>query len=415
MSSDRHRLTRLQRTFVATRVGILLSACLTAVLIIGPSTAFSQATPTPTAPEATTTPQPDATTTPQTTPQTTPAAQASLTFSVPEAAPGVSLTVTGEGFRAGETVQVTFNGTQVGSATADPEGNVSVTFNVPTLSAGEYEVEATGQDSDTTVTESFRVLSSTTSPQPTAVPTVSPVPAAPPVEHDERYFAQTGFRVDNDQVWSFYQAFGGTGAFGFPVSRTITFLGCPVQIFQRHIIQVCPNQGPAIINLLDPEIFPYTTVNGSVFPAPDDAMKNATPQVSDPDYSQRIIPFVQANVPDDWNGRSVEFFQTFNDRGGLTIWGAPISNPQPDPTNPNFVYQRFQRGIMHFTAPNTTEAILLADYLKAIMTDQNVPQDLAQQSRESRFANQYCPGAPQWLCRPGDLAGTDLTFAFVTG
>jgi hypothetical protein len=241
------------------------------------------------------------------------------------------------------------------------------------------------------------------------------VPQAPPIPHDERYFSQTGYRVDDDQVWSFFQAQGGIATFGYPTSRTIIFLGCPVQFFQRQIIQVCAGQGPALINLLDPDIFSYTRVNGSTFPGPDDQMKASTPPVSDPDYAAKISAFIQANVPDSANGQPVNFFQTFNNLGGLTIWGAPISHPQPDPSNGNFVYQRFQRGIMHYIAGTGTESILLADYLKAIIMNQNVPGDLMQQARESRFFNQYCPGATLWLCRPNDLGGTDLSFAFVQG
>jgi hypothetical protein len=111
----------------------------------------------------------------------------------------------------------------------------------------------------------------------------------------------------------------------------------------------------------------------------------------------------------------VNFLQTFNALGGLTIWGAPISNPAPEPTNSNFIYQRFQRGIMHFIAGQGTQSILLADYLKAIMMNQNVPPDLLAQSRETRYFNQYCPGQTAWMCRPNDLPATDLTFAFVQG
>jgi hypothetical protein len=57
----------------------------------------------------------------------------------------------------------------------------------------------------------------------------------------------------------------------------------------------------------------------------------------------------------------------------------------------------------------------LADYLKAIITNQGVPPDLKADSAESNFSNQYCPGQPLWLCRPNQLPGTDLTFAFVQG
>jgi hypothetical protein len=354
---------------------------------------------------------------------------AALTFSVEEAAPGVNFTIMGTGFRAGEIVRVTFNGAELSRPTADTAGKFSVTAAVPTLAAGEYVIEADGQTSNVNAHENFTVLAGpapapTTVPEPQPQPTATPAPApqpvpvpatAPALAHDDRYYGQTGYRIENDQVWGFFQSNGGTSAFGYPVSRTMTFLGCPVQMFQRHIIQVCPNQGAGLINLLDPEIFPYTQVNGSVLPAPDNNMKANTPPVSDPDYSAKISAFVQANVPDTFSGQSVNFFQTFNSLGGLQIWGAPISSPQPDPSNGNFIYQRFQRGVMHFTSPSTTESILLADYLKAIIMNQNVPTDLMNQSRESRYFNQYCPGATNWLCRPNDLPGTDLTFAFVQG
>jgi len=48
---------------------------------------------------------------------------------------------------------------------------------------------------------------------------------------------------------------------------------------------------------------------------------------------------------------------------------------------------------MRYIAGVGTESVLLADYLKAIITNQNVPPDLLRQSRESRFFNQYCPAA----------------------
>jgi hypothetical protein len=100
----------------------------------------------------------------------------------------------------------------------------------------------------------------------------------------------------------------------------------------------------------------------------------------------------------------------------LEVWGAPISEPAADPSNPNFVYQRFQRGIMHFDATTgVTRGILLADYVKSILRDVDLPADLQVQSMGSRFRGQYCPGVPGWLCRPDALPGTDLTFAFAAG
>ena len=353
---------------------------------------------------------------------------ATLSFNPAQAAPGTSVTATAGGFKPGESVQVTFNGSVVGSATADTNGSISVTFNVPALAAGQYGVTATGQTSALTVNGSFTIAAggtpvataaatpaatATATPNPAVAP--APAPIAPTLAHDERYFSQTGYRIDSDDVWAFFQQFGGLSTFGFPISRNMTFLGCPVQMFQRHIIQVCPGQGAALINLLDPEIFPYTQVNGSTFPAPDTQMKNSTPQVGSPTYATDIVNFINQNVPDNFNGQPVDFLAHFNTLGGLVIWGAPISHPAPDPSNPNFIYQRFQRAIMHFIVGQGTESILLADWLKAIIMNQGVPPDLMAQSRETRFFNQYCPGQAQWLCRPSELPGTDLTFAFEKG
>jgi hypothetical protein len=85
--------------------------------------------------------------------------------------------------------------------------------------------------------------------------------------------------------------------FGYPTSRTFTFLDCPVQFFQRQVIQNCPGQGAALINILDPGIFPFTLVNVSTFPAPDPTMKANTPAVGDPNYSTLIVAFINQNVP----------------------------------------------------------------------------------------------------------------------
>jgi hypothetical protein len=259
---------------------------------------------------------------------------------------------------------------------------------------------------------------------PTVAATVTPTPAvvqqAPAVVHDQQYYPPTGFRVD-DQAVSFFQSRGTVDTFGYPISRLFTFLGCPVQMFQRLIIQLCPGAGPQLINLLDPDIFPYTRVNGSVFPTPDDSLKQRTPAVGSPEYAN-ILTFIQTNTPDTFNGQPVNFWQTFSARGGLEILGAPISQPQPDPTNASFIYMRFQRVILHFhptTGGGTiTDPLLLADNQKQNMLDPNAPsnpQNLQQQASGSRFFGQYCRGGTHWLCRPDALGGTDLTFAFEQG
>jgi len=347
-----------------------------------------------------------------------------LSFEPPQAIAGAAVIVTGTGFRAGESVTLAFNGATVDNETADTNGVVIWNFRVPpSVSPGQFDVTATGTTSDLVVSTTYVIVGPT--PGATAVPTAAPTPrpvptvitiAVPPAMiHDERYFSQTGYRIDSDDIWSFFQQYGGIETFGYPTSRMITFLGCPVQMFQRQILQVCGGGNTALLNMLDPEIFPYTQVNGSTFPPSDETMKANTPPVSSPTYATDMAVFVEQNVTDTFGGQPVNFQQQFTTTGGLTIWGAPISQPAPDPANGGFIYQRFQRGIMHYIAGTGTESILLADYLKAILTGENIPPDLNAQSKETNFYQQYCPGQPQWLCRPQELSGTDLTFAFVQG
>src|ERR1051325_2224375 len=98
----------------------------------------------------------------------------------------------------------------------------------------------------------------------------------------------------------------------------------------------------------------------------------------------------------------------------LQIWGAPTSKPAADPNNNNFIYQRFQRGIMHFDKNcNCTQGLLLADYLKSILTGQNLPPDLDAQAKTSKYYRQYASGQPLSIARPAELVGSDLTNAFV--
>ena len=248
-------------------------------------------------------------------------------------------------------------------------------------------------------------------------------PQPPPIAHDERYFDETGYRIDDDGIWSYFNARGRVPVFGFPVSRSFVLLGCRVQIFQRHVAQSCDGRGVALMNLLDPDIFPYERVNGSLLPPAEPAVKAETPAVGSPGYDSAIFDFVRSTAVNLFDGLNVDFGRSFfgmiagdNPFMDLEVWGAPISRPRRDPTNANFVYQRFQRGVMHFDATTgKTQALLLADYLKAIMRDHALPPDLAEEAAPSKYFRQYCPSSPHWLCRPAELPATDLTFAFEPG
>jgi hypothetical protein len=258
------------------------------------------------------------------------------------------------------------------------------------------------------------------------------VPAAPSVgaqAADSRFFSQTGFRVDNDSFWDFFQHRGGVRTFGYPVSRQFKLDGFPVQIFQREVMQLWPDGGVHTLNLLDSGLLPYTKINGSTFPAPDPTVINATPTPSDPAYADKIVQFVQEQSPNTFDSETVNFGQTFNTTVtaqdapdtsdsllplfDLDIWGAPTSLPARDPNNFNFIYQRFQRGIMHYDKTcGCTQGLLLADYLKSVITAQNLPPDLAAVVQTSRYYKQYSPGKPGSVARPSELPESDLTSAF---
>src|SRR5262249_31211281 len=152
--------------------------------------------------------------------------------------------------------------------------------------------------------------------------------------HDERFFSETNFRVDHDSIWSYFRARGRVPVFGFPVSRTFVLLGCDVQIFQRLIAQACAGRGVTLMNVLDPDIFPYDRINGSILPPPDAGLKAETPAVGAPGYGADILDFVQDNAPDSFEGLAVGFGKTFfgmalasgdNALVNLEVWGAPIS------------------------------------------------------------------------------------------
>jgi hypothetical protein len=277
-----------------------------------------------------------------------------------------------------------------------------------------------------TIRRAWRVLSAA------VLLLVLAIPAAPNVgaqAADSRFFSQTNFRVDNDAFWDFFQHRGGVRTFGYPVSRQFKLDGFPVQIFQREVMQLWPDGGVHTLNLLDSGLLPYTKINGSTFPAPDPGVINGTPTPADPAYADKIVQYVQEKSPNTFDGEPVNFGQTFNTTVtqqdapdasesllplfDLDIWGAPTSPPARDPNNFNFIYQRFQRGIMHYDKGcGCTQGLLLADYLKAVITAQNLPPDLAAVVQTSKYYKQYAPGKPGSLARPADLPGSDLTSAF---
>ncbi|MGE5618858.1 MAG: PQQ-dependent sugar dehydrogenase [Sphingomonadaceae bacterium] len=249
---------------------------------------------------------------------------------------------------------------------------------------------------------------------------------------DPRFFQETGFRIDNDAFFDYFTHRGGVRTFGFPVSRSFVLEGFAVQVFQRGVMQQGGDGGVRLLNLLDPGLLAVTAINGSQFPAPDAGLVQSTPVEGQPDYDRAIIEFTRANAPDQFEGLDVGFMRTFESTVGLAdafpqgggnpdllpllnleIWGAPTSRPAFDPNNRNFVYQRFQRGIMHFDATTgLTQGLLLGDWFKGVLTGTGLPADLEAQLAGSPFLRQYNNTQPRGLNRLDQLPSSDLQNAF---
>jgi hypothetical protein len=248
---------------------------------------------------------------------------------------------------------------------------------------------------------------------------------------DPSYFPATGYRITSPEIMNYFQSRGGVRTFGYPVSNEFPLLGSRVQLFQRQLLQLRGDGTVTPTNILDPDILPITSIDGLILPPSDPDLVSSAPTPDSPDYTTQALSFISAYVPDDWNGMPVNFQTTFLntvtcvDLGqdscdptqlatdALEIWGLPTSLPTSDPINSGFVYQRFQRGIMHFSAATgATQGLLVGDWLKRIMIGVDLPPDLSPSVRQSRFFAQYAPSRPLALDRPDDLPDTSLAQAF---
>jgi hypothetical protein len=243
---------------------------------------------------------------------------------------------------------------------------------------------------------------------------------------------ETGFSIANAQFEEYFRLRGGKDTFGLPITREFDLMGSPTQIYQRQVMQLTEEGGVRTLNLLDNELMPYTRFNGSVLPGPDDGLKSQTPRAADQDYADKMIRFVRDKAPDSFQNRAVNFGRSFfdtvtcadafpNDKCqegllplyNLEVWGAPISAPAVDPANADFIYQRFQRGVLHFDVKcGCTQGLLLGEYFKSIITGQGLPPDLEEQAKDSPYLKQYDQSRVQGMNRPGALLRSNFKDAF---
>jgi hypothetical protein len=249
---------------------------------------------------------------------------------------------------------------------------------------------------------------------------------------DPGFFPATGYRISSPALLSYFQQRGAVRTFGYPVSNEFPLRGRLVQIFQRQMLEIAPDGSVTPANILDPDVLPISRIDGLSLPPTDPELLGAAPSPADPDYATQSLAFINVVVPDEWNGLPINFQSTFlntvtcadafgNDpcdqsllpAFALELWGLPTSLPTSDPLNAGFVYQRFQRGIMHFSrASGTTQGVLLGDWLKRVMIGVDVSPDVGDEIRHSRFFAQYAPSRPLAVDRPNDLPDTSLAQAF---
>ncbi|MBV9323128.1 MAG: hypothetical protein JO352_04985 [Chloroflexi bacterium] len=98
-------------------------------------------------------------------------------------------------------------------------------------------------------------------------------------------------------------------------------------------------------------------LDGLTIPPVDPALVFVTPSVNQPNYDARLQAFLEATVPDTWNGQPVQFLSTLNDTG-VDQLGLPTSEPAADPHNPQFIYQRFQNGVLFYNAAAGATSVL---------------------------------------------------------
>ncbi|HET7768529.1 MAG TPA: beta-propeller fold lactonase family protein, partial [Chloroflexota bacterium] len=244
---------------------------------------------------------------------------------------------------------------------------------------------------------------------------------------DPRYFPETGFRIADDDFWSYFQHRGGIVAFGYPVSRPFQLFGTEVQFFQRRVLQRLPDGTVQQLNILDDTLFPFRRINGSTFPAPDPKLLAEAPSPDATDYATRALAFVREHAVLDF-GRT--YFSTvtcadaYPDQPcseeiaallNLEMWGLPLSEPVLDPAYRAFAYQLFQRGVMHYDfETDTTHGILLGDWWKSLITGEGLPSDLETDAIYTPFWRQFTPqDTHTGMWWPEELAHTSMAAAFV--
>lgn len=247
--------------------------------------------------------------------------------------------------------------------------------------------------------------------------------------------AETGYVLADDAFATYFRQHGGAAALGFPVSNPFRLLGRRVQLFQRAGLEVRVDGTVGPLNLLEGDRVPVALVAGPGLSA-DSTLMAHLPSVGTPGYRELASAYVDATAPDTLNGLPTSFARTYrstarcSDVSGVAacddgvlfdtaadLWGLPVSSPSPDPQNPDFVYLRFQRGVMVYSrAAGATGWLQLGELFKQILQGNPLPPEMLRQITSSaasaRFYAQYDPLSANGVARPDELPATSLAEAF---
>jgi hypothetical protein len=196
---------------------------------------------------------------------------------------------------------------------------------------------------------------------------------------ESRSFPDTGYTIADDAIWAFFNDHGGTATFGQPISRELTLLDSQVQLFENAALQVGPDGSVSVLPLTGVGFLPFSAFDGLSVPGIDPAVSFVAPKPDQANYAARLAAYLTATV----SPRLTSVYAS-------DVWGMPTSTLKADPHNPNFVYQRFENGIlMADLSTGSAGPLAMGSYFKAVLTGQNVPADLAAEAATSPFYKRF--------------------------
>ncbi|MBI4494881.1 MAG: hypothetical protein HY690_19070 [Chloroflexi bacterium] len=243
---------------------------------------------------------------------------------------------------------------------------------------------------------------------------VDPAPSA------QRFFASTGYVIEDGRIWSYYWRMGGPESLGDPVSYAFPFLGGTAQLFERAAIFVPAQGAPRLLDLGGPDFLPFRGLDPAVVLPPPTLPPSSAERQRDPTgWALGLVRTLGSEKID------LPYFRTvtcslqpdprcsigYLPERALERYGLPLSAATVSPANPERHYQRFERGVLWSDGRRSGE-LPLGSLLKALLLGRDLPEGLAKEAQASRFFQQYDPSRPGFVARPKDLPQTSLAEAF---